>query len=86
MAESDDQQWPGLPAPPTPGASALAPGTYDGKLDQAPMLASDYGLCCSRCGAACCVACCAKLTRAKDVKIYVCPRCCRPAADRLFYS
>jgi len=62
------------------------PGEYDGRLEQAPALAPDYGLVCSRCQAVCCVACCANLARirSKETK-WMCPRCFRYPVDTLFY-
>lgn len=63
-----------------------APGTYDGRLRDAPYLDPDYGLVCSRCQAVVCVDCTVKATRnrTKDGS-FVCPRCARTPVDRTFH-
>jgi len=64
-----------------------AVGAYDGRLEEAPVLAPDYGLVCSRCGAVCCVACCSKMARARTNETkWVCPRCFRYPIETVFHG
>lgn len=62
-------------------------GEYDGRLEAAPVLDPAYGLICSRCGALCCVACCAKMAHARtqDTR-WVCPRCFRYPIEKVFHG
>lgn len=62
------------------------PGTYDGRLREAPDLHQDYGLVCSRCHAVVCVSCTTNATRnrTKDGSL-VCPRCMRTPVNKVYH-
>ena len=62
------------------------PGTYDGRLKEAPALQPDYGLVCSKCHAVVCVACTQLATRGRTKDgSFVCPRCQRSPVDKTYH-
>ena len=63
------------------------PGLYDGRVDEAPEPASDYGLVCARCGAVVCVECVKRITRQRSrTGELICPRCSRRPVERFFHG
>ncbi len=62
------------------------PGTYDGRLNEAPAMQPDYGLVCSKCHAIVCYGCTQLATRGrtKDGTL-VCPRCQRSPVDKTYH-
>ncbi len=67
--------------PPPPSVQS-----YSGRMGDAPELAPDLGLRCSRCGVVCCVACGQQNTQGPtETGGLVCPRCGRDGLDRFFY-
>ncbi len=62
------------------------PGTYDGRLNEAPALQPDYGLVCSKCHAVVCYACTMLATRGRTKDgSFVCPRCQRSPVDKTYH-
>lgn len=62
-------------------------GYYDGRLNEVPELAGDYGLVCRRCGAVCCVDCCQRNTRKPGPDgAFLCPRCAREGMSAFYHS
>jgi len=62
------------------------PGTYDGRLNEAPALQPDYGLVCSKCHAVVCFGCTQLATRGRTKDgSYVCPRCQRSPVDKTYH-
>jgi hypothetical protein len=61
-------------------------GTFDGRVAEAPELAPDFGLVCSRCGAICCVACTQRHSHNRAVDALICPRCSRGPVDRFYHG
>ncbi|MBI5095300.1 MAG: hypothetical protein HZB26_23055 [Candidatus Hydrogenedentes bacterium] len=61
-------------------------GAFDGRIQEAPALAPEFGLVCERCGAVCCVECCTKATRNRSKNgAYHCPRCARADVKKIFH-
>jgi hypothetical protein len=59
---------------------------FDGRLQEAPQLAPDLGLICSRCHAVCCVSCCKDATRNRTPDgSFLCPRCFRGPVEAVFH-
>ena len=62
-----------------------APGVYDERLDEVPVLNDAYGMICPRCDSVLCAGCCKKTARNHpDKGLLVCPRCHRGPVDRFF--
>ncbi len=62
------------------------PGTYDGRLTEAPELPDRLGLVCKHCKAICCLSCCRQVTRRRFPEgEYLCPRCARPPMNQVFH-